>query len=388
MRALVLDSTRCTAIVSDVPISDLATGEILVRVYAIALNPVDALYTFDPLASASPDSNPPRILGSDFAGVVERCGHSDRSNAHLKVGDRIAGFLQGASSVNHRPGAFAEYVAVPSDLVWRIPDSMTFEEAASVSLCGLTAAQALFGSNRLGLTAPWIKETDFRRSEGQIQPLRAARTLFVYGASTSVVYAAQLAHHAKEEIKLIGAASSRHFEWLQKQPYAYDLLTDYRSDWQAKISQITNVEGLDLAYDCISEGHNVESVSKLMKPDGKMAVVRSIQGGAWAQTAELPVEPSYGAVWEGLGEEVQYKGMNLPANPDARAFAVNFYQWLSESGDRLKPNVVRMMPGGLEKVVEDGFQLLGSGLMTDRKQDRNESWMQPVSAEKLVYRLV
>jgi len=43
------------------------------------------------------------------------------------------------------------------------------------------------------------------------------------------------------------------------------------------------------------------------------------------------------------------------------------------------------MPGGLDKVVQDGFMLMGSGSMQDRVKDRVEPWMRPVSAEKLVY---
>jgi len=83
-----------------------------------------------------------------------------------------------------------------------------------------------------------------------------------------------------------------------------------------------------------------------------------------------------------------YKGMHLPANAEARAFAVDFYKWLSKTGKViLKPHAIRVMPGGLEKVVNDGFQLLGPGLMTDRILGRTESWMRPVAAEKLVYRI-
>jgi hypothetical protein len=78
--------------------------------------------------------------------------------------------------------------------------------------------------------------------------------------------------------------------------------------------------------------------------------------------------------------------MTLPANPDLRAFTVAFYAWLSEGG-KIVPNSARVMPGGLEKVAEDGFALLGTGTMGERKV-RSEEWMRPVSAEKLVYRLV
>jgi len=385
MRALVLAAESCTAGVREVPAPRASTNEIIVRVHAIGLNPVDALYTFKPLAPPTSGLECPRVVGSDFAGVVTEL--SQDVPGHVSVGDRVAGFLQGASSVNFRPGAFAEYIVVPCDLVWKIPESMSFEEASGLSLCGLTAAMALFGRDRLSINAPWDTQTEAETVEESAKEKR--RTLLIYGASTSVgIYAAQLLQHTKEKFKLIGTASSKHFQWLREQPYAYDHLIDYRSDWADEIWRLTNGKGLDLAFDCVSEGQTVEVASKLMKPQGRLAVVRSLQGGAWTSAGVLPVQPSYGAVWEGLGEEVSYKGMHLPANAEARAFAVDFYKWLSKTGEViLKPHAIRVMPGGLEKVVNDGFQLLGPGLMTDRVLGRTESWMRPVAAEKLVYRI-
>lgn len=54
-------------------------------------------------------------------------------------------------------------------------------------------------------------------------------------------------------------------------------------------------------------------------------------------------------------------------------------------------NPVRLMPGGLEGIVRDGFALLGSGKVRERNtnvQDQGDKdWMQPISAEKLVYQL-
>jgi len=385
MRALILAAENCTAEVRDVPTPEPSTNETIVRVHAIALNPVDALYTFKPLAPPTSDSVNPRVVGSDFSGVVTRLNPDVLS--HVSVGDRVAGFLQGASSVNFRPGAFAEYVAVPCDLVWKIPESMSFEEASGLSLCGLTAAMALFGQDRLGVNAPWNMQAEPGELEESTKEKK--RTLLIYGASTSVgIYAAQLLQHTKEKFKLIGTASPKHFQWLREQPYAFDHLIDYRSNWVEEIWRFTNGEGLDLAFDCVSEGMTVEMVSNLIKTQGRLAVVRSLQGGAWASAEALPVQPSYGAVWEGLGEDVLYKGMHLPANAKARAFAVDFYKWLSKTGNVIiKPHAIRVMPGGLEKIVDDGFQLLGPGLMTDRIVGRTESWMRPVAAEKLVYRV-
>ena len=65
MKALILDAERRAAEVKEVLIPQPAAGEILVRVRAVALNPVDALYTKYPLGRTG------RVVGSDFAGVVE-----------------------------------------------------------------------------------------------------------------------------------------------------------------------------------------------------------------------------------------------------------------------------------------------------------------------------
>lgn len=56
-------------------------------------------------------------------------------------------------------------------------------------------------------------------------------------------------------------------------------------------------------------------------------------------------------------------------------------------GGNFEPNLVRVMPGGLGRIVEDGYALLGSGSMQDQDWRWKEAWMTPVSAEKLVYRL-
>ena len=120
----------------------------------------------------------------------------------------------------------------------------------------------------------------------------------------------------------------------------------------------------------------------------KLAVTRSIEGGAWSSEGLLEgPEPSYGAVWEGLGERVEYQGFVLEASEGGREFAGAFYKWLSEGGWKLEGNPVRLMPGGLGNVVEDGFTLLGSGSMGDRVHERREEWMRAVSGEKMVYRV-
>ncbi|MCJ1472097.1 hypothetical protein MMC13_000744 [Lambiella insularis] len=71
-----------------------------------------------------------------------------------------------------------------------------------------------------------------------------------------------------------------------------------KKDWPGRIRALSDGAGVDFVYNCISSGATVADTAKTLAPDGKMAVVRSREGGAW--TADrLVVEPSYGATWKG-----------------------------------------------------------------------------------------
>lgn len=79
--------------------------------------------------------------------------------------------------------------------------------------------------------------------------------------------------------------------------------------------------------------------------------------------------------------------MTLPADANARAFAVAFDKYISDHP--LKPNPLRRMPGGLDRVEPDAFQLMGADLVSARGEaKRTEAWMKPISGEKMVYTLV
>ena len=374
MKALTLDAEHRAAVVEEVAYPECALHEVIVQVKAVALNPIDALYTEHPLGSTG------RIMGSDFSGVIVTIGSAVPDSSHLRVGTGVAGFLQGHCSVNARSGAFAEYLAAPWDLVWQIKD-LTFEQAATVSLCALTAAQALFYRLDLAAPFPWTAR------EPKV-PSMGPRSVFINGSTTSVgLYAAQLARRASEPVVMFGSASPKNFAWLGKEPYRYDELVDYRSENSPLgITALREGAGVDMGFDCISEGLTVLRTAQTLKPASQLAVVRSRAGKAWDTPVDaLGVEPVYGAVWEGLGERVEYAGMTLPPNLTARAFTVAFYSWLSEGG-HIAPNPVRSMPGGLERIAADGFLLLGSGSMTERKLPTDDApWMKPISAEKLVY---
>ena len=99
MRALVLDTSSSEVVVDDVPRPTPNSGEILIHVQAIALNPVDELYVTNPIAVQEK-----RIIGTDFAGIVVEAAAeiNDRSDPRVKPGARVAGFLQGGTSAFQR----------------------------------------------------------------------------------------------------------------------------------------------------------------------------------------------------------------------------------------------------------------------------------------------
>jgi NADPH:quinone reductase-like Zn-dependent oxidoreductase len=110
--------------------------QVLVRPIAIALNPTD--WRSVSYGRAKPGC----IVGCDYAGVVESVGTA--VTKAWKPGDRIFGCAHGANLLNPDDGVFSERAAVIGDLQMRIPQSMSFEEAATLGLGSITVGQGLF----------------------------------------------------------------------------------------------------------------------------------------------------------------------------------------------------------------------------------------------------
>ncbi|MCX5127338.1 NADP-dependent oxidoreductase [Streptomyces sp. NBC_00347] len=128
---------------TEVPEPKVAPGEVLVRVKAAGVNPVDWK-----LASGYLDSilevRYPVIPGWDVAGVVEAVGEDTFDYA---VGDEVYGYVRKEWV---ELGTYAELVSAPVRTLARKPRELTFEQAAGIPLAGLTAYQSL---TRVGLKA-------------------------------------------------------------------------------------------------------------------------------------------------------------------------------------------------------------------------------------------
>jgi NADPH:quinone reductase-like Zn-dependent oxidoreductase len=131
------------AIITNVPVPPLRPGYMLVRTHAVALNPAD-------WTDVDYSGYYGCIVGVDYAGVVvEVGGQTVRS---FKTGDRVAGSAHGCNTLQPSDGAFAQYILVKTDMQIHIPDSMSFEEAASLGVGILTSGMGLF--HEMGLPPP------------------------------------------------------------------------------------------------------------------------------------------------------------------------------------------------------------------------------------------
>ncbi|KDQ11971.1 hypothetical protein BOTBODRAFT_176751 [Botryobasidium botryosum FD-172 SS1] len=371
--------------VRTVPIPAPGPGQVRVRVKAIALNPVDALYV------AKPASAPGRVVGSDFAGIVDAVGEASDERPLWKVGDRVAGFLHGACQENTLPGAFAEYAVADADLIYGVPPNVTLEGAATLPLCINTASNGLF--RVLGLPTPW--SAAHAPSETITSSKRLA--ILIYSGATSVgAFAIQLARLSPSNPLIVTTASPSNAEYLKS--LGADHVLDYHNPtWTQQARELASEAGAEFQWglDCISEGDTVGIVSQVFDGAGKIATVRGPT--QWAHDGiKEGVHAQYMAVWTLLGKEFWYNGGNhFPAEPTHRALAVAVYKYLtsgseSDSPDSsplatgaLKPNKIRLMPGGLAD-VPSAFALLGAGRVTEREKLED---MRPLRAEKMVYRL-
>ncbi|MGE3262957.1 MAG: NADP-dependent oxidoreductase [Bacteriovoracia bacterium] len=180
--------------IHDVPKAQINEDEVLVEVYSAGINPIDLKLRkgeMKPLLTLKL----PVILGTDIAGKI------------LEVGSKVTRFKKGdevyASFSTAKMGAFAEFVAVrESDLSLK-PKNLTFEEAASLPLVGLTVYQAL----------------------NDVAKLRPGQKVFIEAGSGGIgTFAIQFAKALGAEVAT--TTSSKNIEWVRK--LGADHIVDYQ----------------------------------------------------------------------------------------------------------------------------------------------------------------
>jgi NADPH:quinone reductase-like Zn-dependent oxidoreductase len=100
MKALTITPSTGIVAVEEVPVPVPGPGEVLIKVHAVSLNPVDEFYVSSPIATQDR-----RVVGTDFAGVVVEASRdiAEMQDPRVQREARVAGFHQGGQSYSTRP---------------------------------------------------------------------------------------------------------------------------------------------------------------------------------------------------------------------------------------------------------------------------------------------
>jgi NADPH:quinone reductase len=139
MRAITLESFESDPTLQEIPTPQIAPNEVLVRVRASSVNPVDNAIAAG-MMRGMVEHEFPVVLGRDYAGVVEQAGSDVTRYAE---GEEVYGFLP-AANPNVHDGTWAELIAIPEDnFVARKPAGVELAAAGAAPLAAITAMSAL-----------------------------------------------------------------------------------------------------------------------------------------------------------------------------------------------------------------------------------------------------
>jgi NADPH:quinone reductase-like Zn-dependent oxidoreductase len=235
MRAVIVDAPGEKPTVANVPIPEPGEHEILVRVIAAGVNPVD-------WKSIERSDRPfPAVLGQDFSGIVVS-SESDR----FEVDQRVFGIAR-----NH--GSYAEFTVVPDNddkqPVAPMPDDLSHIEAAALPTAGITALASL----------------DFLE-------LRSGQTLLIMGLTGGVgSIAAQIAQRRGAHV--IGTANSRNQEFVENILGNVHMIP-YDQEDPVEAAHALAPKGLDAVLDLVDDPAQAARISGAIKGGG--AIVSTI----------------------------------------------------------------------------------------------------------------
>ena len=137
MKAMLVDENK-NFVWSDVPDPTIKDDEVLIEIYAAALNRADLLQRQGKYPSPE---GCPEWMGLEVSGVIAQMGKIAQKESSFKIGDRVCALLGG--------GGYAEFVSVRYDMAMPIPDGLSFEEASALPEAYATSYLNLFIEGRL-----------------------------------------------------------------------------------------------------------------------------------------------------------------------------------------------------------------------------------------------
>ncbi|GLH24383.1 alcohol dehydrogenase [Enterobacter sp. 200527-13] len=233
----------------DVDFPSPGDDEILVKVYAVGLNPIDNMIPTGMFKRVLHFSLP-ATLGSDVSGVVVATG---RRVTRFNAGDEVF-----ASIFDRGTGSLAEFVRVPENLAALKPATLDFVQAASLPMVGLTSWQALTERAKL----------------------RAGQKVFIPAGSGGIgSFAIQLAKHLGATVGT--TTSTANIDWVSR--LGADEVVDYKKQEFEKV-----LSGYDIVLGTI-RGDAIEKSTQILKPGGKIVSLIGPLDTAFARERHLNV---------------------------------------------------------------------------------------------------
>lgn len=282
----------------ELPVPELSGSQVLVKVAAVSVNPVDTYIRGGMIQMPLPK---PFIIGCDLAGTVEKVGPNCKQ---FKPGDRVWGSNQGLLG---RQGTFAEFAAVEEQWLYPLPEGIHENDAAAVALVAITA--------HLGLVR-----------DAQLQP---GEILFVNGGSGGVgSMVVQMAKAIGAKV-ITTAGSDQKVERCRE--LGADLVVNYKTQDVDQAIRGFAPNGLDVWWETLREPDFERTVSHL-RLRGRMVLM----AGRDARPT-FPVGPFYTKDCRLFG----FAMFNAPA-PEQRRSAEDINRWMTQG--KLKANIDRVLP--------------------------------------------
>jgi NADPH:quinone reductase-like Zn-dependent oxidoreductase len=290
---------------ADVPEPEVRAGDVLVKVSAASINPLDKMVRNGEFKQLLKYKRP-FVLGHDVAGVVTQVGSAVHG---FKVGDEVY-----ARPRDLRVGGFAEFIAIDVDDVAPKPASLSLEEAAAVPLVALAAWQVLV-------------------ERAHVKP--GQKVLVHAGAGGLGSTVIQLAKHLGATVAT--TANTRSEELVRS--LGADVVVDYTKEDFSKV-----LSGYDLVLDAVG-GANLEKSLTVLKPGGLAVSVVGPPDAAFAK--QLGAPGVLGLVMNTLSRKIRKQ---------AKALGVRYeFLFMQASGSQLRKLGALYDSGKLRPVIDSTF---------------------------------
>jgi len=281
-------------LLEDVPTPQSGAGQVLVRMHAIGVNPVETYiragtYARLPVLPYTP--------GNDGAGVVEQIG-SDVSE--FRPGDRV--YVAGSLS-----GTYAEFALCKTEQVHRLPENVSFAQGAAMGTPYATAYRGLF----------------------QRADAAPGETVLVHGASGGVGTAAVQLARARG-LRVFGTASSDEGRKLAREQGAHEVFDHGAPDHFEQIMQATGGRGVDVIVELLANANLGKDLTILAK-GGRVAIIGS--------RGRVEIDPR-----DTMQRDVDLRGMVLPNTPPAEMASIHAALVAGLENGTLRPVIDKEFP--------------------------------------------